>query len=118
MSHDDIKKLDSDYAPEGEVVSFDKSYSDNLGHDDPNEGHVSLPMGRREGNIFERMLYWEQVLDSKLGIESNAVERILPDRQTGTRKQLMLMSVFWASCTMVRTIPFLFHPALRERPLC
>lgn len=103
MSHNEDKKLDSVYTDEGEVVTFDQSYSEDIRGDDPNEGHVSIPIGRRDGNTFERMLYWEQALDSKLGIESNAIERTLPDRQTGTRKQLMLMSVFWASCTMVRT---------------
>lgn len=61
---------------------------------------ASSPLGRRDGNVFQRLLYWEGLLDKKLGVESNAIERIPPEKRTGNRRQLMLMSVFWASCTM------------------
>lgn len=44
---------------------------------DPN--HVELPVGKRHGNIFERLLYWETVLDAKLGIKSAAIQRIKPE---------------------------------------
>lgn len=99
MSDSPTKKGFSD-SPDVELLSsLNEHYTP-----DPSEHELNTtppPTGRRDGNVFLRMLYWEQWLDAKLGIESDAIVRIPPEKRTGTWVQLAFMSVFWAACTMV-----------------
>ena len=51
--------------------------------------------------ILERMRVLEAAMDRKLGIESHAIERKLPeDRQALTWKDSLTMATLWASGTM------------------
>ena len=64
-------------------------------HDD------STPPAEKETGILARMREWEAAMDRKLGIESQAIERKLPeDRVDLTWKDSLTMASLWASGTM------------------
>jgi hypothetical protein len=59
------------------------------------------PASEQETGILARMREWEAAMDRKLGIESQAIERKLPeDRVDLTWKDSLTMASLWASGTM------------------
>ena len=61
----------------------------------------STPPAEKETGILARMREWEAAMDRKLGSESQAMERKLPeDRVDLTWKDSLTMASLWASGTM------------------
>lgn len=60
-----------------------------------------MPPAEQETGILARMRELEAAMDRKLGIESQAIERKLPeDRVALTWKDSLTMASLWASGTM------------------
>jgi hypothetical protein len=75
--------------------------SSEWGGDSSKEQQDGMPPAEQETGILARMRELEAAMDRKLGIESQAIERKLPeDRVALTWKDSLTMASLWASGTM------------------
>jgi hypothetical protein len=84
-----------------EKPSFDIEASPKSSEYGGDLGKAQPEPAEQETGILARMREWEAAMDRKLGIESQAIERKLPeDRVDLTWKDSLTMASLWASGTM------------------
>jgi hypothetical protein len=84
-----------------EKSSFDIEASPKSSEYGGDLGKARPEPAEQETGILARMREWEAAMDRKLGIESQAIERKLPeDRVDLTWKDSLTMASLWASGTM------------------